>query len=54
MRIGTLAKRLGTTAHSIRFYERHGMLPMAARTMNGYRQYTEVDVDRLRLLIALR
>ncbi len=22
--------------------------------MNGYRQYTEVDVDRLRLLIALR
>jgi MerR family transcriptional regulator, copper efflux regulator len=54
MRIGDLAERLGTTAHSIRFYERNGLLPAAARGANGYRDYTEGDLSRLRLLIGLR
>lgn len=54
MRIGTLADRLGTTPHAIRFYERHGLLPDAPRSDNGYRQYTDRDVARLRLLIGLR
>ncbi len=54
MRIGTLARELGTTSHSIRFYERNGLLPLARRTENGYREYTEADADRLRLLLGLR
>lgn len=54
MRIGTLAERLGTTPHAIRFYERNGLLPAAARGENGYREYTDADVSRLRLLIGLR
>ncbi len=54
MQIGTLAKRLGTTAHTIRFYERHGFLPAADRGENGYRHYTDADLSRLRLLIGLR
>lgn len=54
MRIGELAERLGTTPHSIRFYERQGLLPAAARTDNGYREYEDADADRLRLLIGLR
>lgn len=54
MRIGTFAQQLGTTPHAIRFYERHGLLPAATRTENGYREYTEGDSDRLRLLIGLR
>jgi DNA-binding transcriptional MerR regulator len=54
MRIGELAERLGTTPHSIRFYERQGLLPAAARTDNGYRDYADADADRLRLLIGLR
>lgn len=54
MRIGTLAQRLGTTPHAIRFYERRGLLPPPPRGPNRYRDYGEVDVARLRLLIGLR
>ncbi len=54
MRIGTLTRRLGTTTHAVRFYERHGLLPAPERTENGYREYSEADAERLRLLIGLR
>ena len=54
MRIGTLAKELGTTSHTIRFYEQRGLLPAPVRTGNGYREYGEADAERLRLLIGLR
>jgi DNA-binding transcriptional MerR regulator len=54
MRIKALAERLDTTPHAIRFYERRGLLPAPARTANRYREYTEADAERLRLLIGLR
>ena len=54
MRIGELADRLGTTPHAIRFYERSGLLPVPHRGENRYRDYTDKDVSRLRLLIGLR
>jgi DNA-binding transcriptional MerR regulator len=54
MRIGSLADRLGITPHAIRFYERRGLLPAAHRGQNGYREYTEGDAQRIRLLIGLR
>lgn len=54
MRIGALAHRLGTTSHTIRFYERSGALPGASRADNRYRDYSDADVERLRLLLGLR
>jgi DNA-binding transcriptional MerR regulator len=54
MRIGTLAAKLGTTPHTIRFYEQRGLLPAPRRSQNRYRDYTDVDLERLRLLIGLR
>jgi len=54
MRIGALAEQLGTTPHAIRFYERRGLLPAPARSDNRYREYSEADAERLRLLIGLR
>jgi DNA-binding transcriptional MerR regulator len=54
MQIGELAARLGTSPHAIRFYERRGLLPAAARTPSGYRDYSEEAAERLRLLIGLR
>lgn len=54
MRIGILAEQLGTTAHAIRFYERRGLLPAPGRSENRYREYSEADAERLRLLIGLR
>lgn len=54
MRIGTIARQLGTTPEAIRFYERNGLLPAPERRENGYRDYTDQDATRLRLLLGLR
>jgi DNA-binding transcriptional MerR regulator len=54
MRIGELAQRLGVSGDTVRFYERAGWLPSAARQANGYRDYRDEDVEHLRLLIDLR
>ncbi|MFC3530819.1 MerR family transcriptional regulator [Vogesella facilis] len=39
MKIGELAKRSGMAASAIRFYESRGLLPLASRQTNGYRDY---------------
>ena len=54
MRIGEVARRLGATVETVRFYERSGLVPSAARATNGYREYEANDVDRLRCLIGFR
>jgi DNA-binding transcriptional MerR regulator len=54
MRIGILAHRLGISPHAIRFYERRELLPAPERGSNRYREYTEADAERLRLLIGMR
>lgn len=47
MRIGELAQASGTQVETIRFYEREGLLPAAARTEGNYRIYTAGHADRL-------
>jgi DNA-binding transcriptional MerR regulator len=54
MRIGEVARTLGISADTVRFYERAGWLPSAPRLDNGYREYGDADVEHLRLLIDLR
>ncbi len=39
MRIGELAKTVGVTPDTIRYYEREGLLPSPQRTESGYRDY---------------
>lgn len=41
MKIGELGKRTGLSAHTIRYYERIGLLPFADRDANGQRDYDE-------------
>jgi len=47
MRIGEIARKAGTTASRIRFYEKEGLLPQAARHMNGYRDYPAATLEVL-------
>lgn len=39
MKIGELAKRSGLSAHTLRYYERIGLLPVADRSASGHRDY---------------
>ena len=54
MKVSELAERAGTTAKTIRFYETEGVLPPAPRRGNGYREYSDVDVCRTRVVVGLR
>jgi DNA-binding transcriptional MerR regulator len=54
VKVSDLAERAGVASSAIRFYETQGILPAPARSENGYRQYDEVDLCRLRVLVALR
>ena len=54
MKIQELSKATGVPAKTIRFYEESGVLPLPARTPNGYRAYPQSDIDRLQLVAGAR
>lgn len=54
MQIGTIAKRIGLSVDTIRFYERNALLPRAPRTLGGFRQYGERDVETLAFIRRVR
>ena len=47
LRSGTLAKTAGVSPDTIRYYERLGILPRAARTESGYRMYPASAIERV-------
>jgi len=50
MRIGEAAAAAGLTAKTLRFYEDRGLLPLAERAPNGYRDYAQETVSRLEFI----
>ncbi len=47
MKIGALARCTGTAIETIRYYERVGLLPKAARSSGNYRVYDQTHAERL-------
>ncbi|GMQ75269.1 MAG: Cu(I)-responsive transcriptional regulator [Gammaproteobacteria bacterium] len=47
MNIGTVADASGVPAKTIRYYESVGLIPPARRAQNGYRRYSDTDVQTL-------
>ena len=45
--IGEVARRADVGIDTVRYYERNDLLPAPERRASGYRQYGEVDVQRL-------
>jgi len=54
MQIHKLAQRTGVSAKTIRYYESISLLPPPKRNTNSYREYDEVDVDRVKLVAGAR
>jgi DNA-binding transcriptional MerR regulator len=54
LRIGEVASRTGRSIHTIRWYERQGLIPGVARDRSGRRIYSEYHVGWLDLMERLR
>jgi DNA-binding transcriptional MerR regulator len=55
LRIGDVARLVGTTPRTIRYYEEIGLLPEApARPSGQHRLYTQAEVERLREVMRLK
>jgi Predicted transcriptional regulators len=52
MRIGELAERTGTSRRLLRYYEEQGLI-VSTRLPNGYRDFDEICVERVRQIRGL-
>jgi MerR family copper efflux transcriptional regulator len=48
--IGALAKRVGVSIDTVRYYEKSGLLAPHAKLASGYRRYGDPQVARLRFI----
>jgi len=54
MRINEVEQAVGITKKNIRFYEQEGLLTPSRNLSNGYRDYSQADIDTLRQIKLLR
>jgi hypothetical protein len=52
--IDEAAERTGLSKHTLRYYEREGLLPPIAKASSGHRRYTDDDIGWVRFLQLLR
>jgi len=52
--IQQVAERTGVSAHTLRYYEKIGLLNPVGRHENGHRRYVEQDLDWIHFLKLLR
>ena len=52
--IQDVSKKTGLTAHTLRYYEKEGLISGVERSQGGFRQYTDEDLERLGLICCLK
>ncbi len=52
--IQEVCKKTGLTAHTLRYYEKEGLLAEVERTPGGFRQYSDEDLEWLGLICCLK
>ncbi|WP_051470155.1 MerR family transcriptional regulator [Fischerella sp. PCC 9605] len=52
--IQQVAQQTGLSVHTLRYYERYGLLEPIDRASNGHRRYSAEDVKRIEFLTRLR
>jgi MerR family Zn(II)-responsive transcriptional regulator of zntA len=50
MKIGELAKKSGLSAHTLRFYEKQGLIKVNNRSESNYRIYSHADLDSAKFI----
>lgn len=50
LRVAELAAAVDSSADTLRFYEREGLLPAPPRSPAGYRQYDDSAIERVRFI----
>lgn len=48
------SQKLGIPSSTIRFYDKHGLLPFVERSPRGVRMFTDTDIERLQDILALK
>lgn len=54
MKIGDLARQVGVTVETVRYYENERLLPPPERTASNYRTYGPGHADRVRFIVNCR
>ncbi len=52
--IQEVSKKTGLSAHTLRYYEKEGLISGVERTPGGFRQYTDEDLEALGLICCLK
>ncbi len=52
--ISAAAAKSGISAHTLRYWERAGLLQAVSRNGSGHRRYAEADLERIKFLTKLR
>jgi DNA-binding transcriptional MerR regulator len=52
--ISDAARKSGISAHTLRYWERAGLLQTVSRNGSGHRRYAEDDLERIKFLTKLR
>ena len=52
--IQEVSKKTGLSAHTLRYYEKEGLISGVERTQGGFRQYRDEDLERLGLICCLK
>ena len=52
--IQEVSKRTGLTTHTLRYYEKEGLINGVERSQGGFRQYSDEDMEALGLICCLK
>ena len=52
--IKDVSEKTGLSAHTLRYYEKAGLLTGVGRTTGGFRKYSEEDMEQLGLICCLK
>ncbi len=54
LKISELSARTGLSTHTLRYYEKHGLISASERSEAGYRYYSDTDVRRVEFVRTAR